>query len=262
MKKRNYTSSALVTSCSAVSVFLVKIAATVLVLLTLSIPAHSQFYIGPHIGFKSSGLEGATTERSQGQTGNLGVWDAGNTGFNVGLTTGFQVLPQNSLYLLDINLDVSWSMLSFLENGYNSSQGPGSFSAQGFNGGKTHAITFDLMPMHRFNFNGFLLSPYAGVGASFNLYLNRNFDQTSEQGSINFNTSNEFKVGLLVFYGTTFQVNSLIQPFIQLKHMIGFGDSMEFTESITGSQGSQNYALSISDVPNFFSITAGVRFTL
>jgi len=62
-------------------------------LISISIPAYGQFYIGPQVGFKSSGLEGVVQGRSGPQTETFGVWDAGITGFNLGITSGYQVLP-------------------------------------------------------------------------------------------------------------------------------------------------------------------------
>ena len=130
----------------------------------------AQFYVGPYIGFEASGLKGAGRTAVNGQISNSNsIADAGSNSFNAGVTVGYQVIPPEvtgGLYKLDLNLDASWASFSYFENGFNSSSGAGSFSADGLSGGKTTVISLDIMPMHRFHFNNFILSPFAGIGDS------------------------------------------------------------------------------------------------
>jgi hypothetical protein len=240
---------------------------TLLSIMIFSITLNAQFYLGPYVGFKTSGLKGAMkiSENGQVQVGN--VADAGSTGFNAGITVGYQVIPADvtgGLYKLDIALDASWLSVSYLENGWNSISGSGNFTAIGLEGGKTNMFSFDLMPIHRFNFNNFILSPYVGLGFGVNLLLTS--DITT--GPPNFNTgtlagTSEVKMGLLVFYGTVFNVSSVVKPFIQFKHVIPFGDETQLTDNWQSDQGggSENLALSIADVPGYFNLAAGVRFS-
>ena len=227
-----------------------------------------QFYVGPYVGFKSSGLEGTLKLSSGGQVSTGNVADGGSTGFNAGLTAGYQILPASVLsgwYKLDLNVDASYSSFSYLENGYNSSQGAGKFGALGFDGGTTTIISIDIMPIHRLNIPSFqLLSPYVGLGVGMNIMSTSdvNVGPPSQSGTIT--SKGDFKIGLLVFYGTVIRASSVIQPFIQFKHLIPFGSETEFTESYSSAQGggTQSYALAIQDVPGYFSLTGGVRFIL
>jgi len=70
-------------------------------------------------------------------------------------------------------------------------------------------------------------------------------------------------MGLIVFYGTVFQVSRLIQPFIEFRHFIPFGDETQVTDSWESSQGlgTEDLAISIADVPGYFHMAAGVRFS-
>ena len=131
-------------------------------------------YVGANLGFRSYSLKGAgkiTVQGGQTQVGN--VTDAGKTGFNVGITTGYQVLPANvagGWYKLDVNLDATYTSVAFFETGYNSQFGAGRFAADGLGGGSTSIISFDIMPIHRLSFPNFkLLSPYVGLGVGLNL---------------------------------------------------------------------------------------------
>jgi hypothetical protein len=225
--------------------------------------ANAQFYGGPDLGFKVSGLKGAlklTTQQGQA-TGN--VVDAGKTGFTFGLSTGYQVFPKNfasGYYKLDLNLDLSYTSLGYFEAAYNSQFGAGKFTADGLSGGSTTIFTFDIMPIHRLTFPKFkLLSPYAGIGVSLNMMSTK--DVEFKNGVLTGN--GDFKAGLIVFYGCVLQATDLIAPYLQFKHMIPFGSETQFTQSlrVTGQGGgTQGYAYSVADVPGFFSITAGVRF--
>ena len=225
----------------------------------------AQFYIGPYVGFKSSGLNGATQLTSNGQIYQLGVADAGATGFNAGVAVGYQVIPAEvagGLYKLDIDLDVSWASFSYMENAWNSVNGAGSFKADGLSGGTTNSISIDVMPIHRFNINNFILSPYAGLGVGVNLLLASDISVGPPSQSGTLTTVNNTKVGLLIFYGTVVNLTYNIKPFIQFKHLIPFGSQTPLTESFQSSQGggTGSYAISINDVPSYFNLVAGVRF--
>ncbi len=228
----------------------------------------AQFYLGPYIGFKASGLKGTLKVTSGGQVYTGNVADAGSTGFNVGVTVGYQILPPdvlNGWYKLDMDIDASYSSFSYLENGYNSSQGAGKFSAVGFSDGGTMVISIDIMPIHRLNIPSFkLLSPFIGLGLGLNIMSTGDVTvgPPSQNGTLT--GYGEFKIGLLVYYGTVFRLTDMIQPFIQFKHYVPFGSETQFTESYqaSGGGGSQTYALSISDVPGYFSLVAGVRIAL
>lgn len=223
----------------------------------------AQFYIGPHLGFKSSGLKGAIKTTSQGQVNVGNIADAGSTGFTAGLTVGYQVIPAG-LYTLDINLDASWTSFSYVEEAYNSLNGAGRFAANGLSGASSNVISIDVMPIHRFNFGSFILSPYAGLGFGLNLMLNSDLSQgPPSQARGSYTGTTEMKMGLVVFYGTLFNASRVIKPFIQFKHLIPFGSETEFTENFVSQQGggSQSFIYAVSDVPGYFSIAAGVRFT-
>lgn len=223
---------------------------------------NAQFYLGPHVGFKSSGLKGTFKQTQNGNVvvGNVG--DAGNTGFNVGISTGYAI-PIHSIYQLDINLDISYSSFNYLESGFNSSVGDGKFSADGFSDGGTSVISFDIMPIHRFSFPGFkLLSPFIGVGMGLNLMMTSDTKYSQNGQSATLTGTSEMKVGILVFYGTLFRITDNIAPFVQFKHFIPFGSETKFTESLqSAGQASQNFVWAMSDVPGYFNINVGCRFS-
>jgi opacity protein-like surface antigen len=223
---------------------------------------NAQFYLGPHVGFKSSGLGGTLKETQNGNVTPLNFADAGNTGFNVGITTGYAI-PIHSVYQLDINLDVSYSSFNYLETGINSSLGDGKFSALGMSDGGTTVISFDIMPIHRFSFPGFkLLSPYAGLGMGVNLMMTSDTKRSQNNVSATYTGTSEMKVGILVFYGTLFRITDNIAPYIQFKHFIPFGSETKFTEKVqSAGQASTSEVLSIADVPNYFNIDVGCRFS-
>lgn len=229
--------------------------------------SYAQFFVGPFAGFKSSSLKGAVKLTENGQVQLLNVADAGATAFSAGLTVGYQVIPPGTaggLYKLDVTIEASWSSFSFFENTWDDLNGSGSFTANGLDGGKTNMFSFGILPIHRFNFKGFILSPFAGLG--FGLNLLSTSDITTGPPGFNPGTltgTSEMKMGLLIFYGTIFKVSSTIQPFIQFEHLIPFGDETEFVESWESSQGqgSENLSITIADVPGYFSIAAGVRFS-
>lgn len=228
----------------------------------------AQFYIGPYVGFKASGLKGTLKLSSSGNVSTGNVADAGSTGLSAGITVGYQVLPPdvlNGWYKLDINIDASYSSFSYLENGYNSSEGAGKFSAVGFSNGGTMVISIDIMPIHRLNIPSFkLLSPFLGLGLGLNIMSTSDISVGPPNPNGTLTGVGEFKAGLLIFYGTLFRFNNTIQPFIQFKHLVPFGSETQFTESYSSAQGggSQSYALSVQDVPGYFNLVAGVRFIL
>jgi hypothetical protein len=230
--------------------------------------ANAQFYLNPNFGLRVSGLKGVFKLTVQGggtQTGN--VADAGKSGFTFGVGAGYQVFPKNfasGYYKLDLALEASYTSLSYLEAGFNSQFGAGSFSANGLSGGSTSIITFDIMPIHRLTLPKFkLLSPYAGLGFSLNMMSTKDVTVGPPSANGTLTGNGEFKLGLLVFYGCLLQATDAIAPYIQFKHMIPFGSDTQFTQSFqaTGGQagGTQTYAISIQDVPGFFAITTGVR---
>lgn len=240
---------------------------TISVLLFTSSNIFAQFYIGPYVGFKASGLKGAGKTSVNGQVSVSPVADAGSTGFTAGATAGYQVIPPDvtgGLYKLDLALDISWASFNYFENGYNSVNGSGSFSADGLSGGKTNTISIDIMPINRFNIKNFILSPYAGIGLGINLLLNGDISITQNNTSATLTGHSDTQLGLLVFYGTLFNVSEKFKPFIQFIHLIPFGSETQFTDNLQIAQGggSTNYVYSISDVPGYFSIVAGVRFEL
>jgi opacity protein-like surface antigen len=227
----------------------------------------AQFYIGPHVGFKASGLKGALKQTENGQVITGSVADAGKTGFNVGIAVGYQILPPTVLdgwYKLDLNVDVSYSSFGYLEEGFNSVVGSGKFSASGLDGGTTTVFSIDLMPIHRLSFPNFkLLSPYAGLGLGLNIMSTSDIEVNppSQRGTVT--GKGDFKLGLLIFYGVVFQISDNIKPFFQFKHLVPFGSETEFTSTYQSAQGggSFNEIFSIQDVPGYFNLTAGVRFS-
>lgn len=228
----------------------------------------AQFYVGPYIGFVTSGLKGEGREAINGNIQNSNtISDGGSNSFTAGVTVGYQVIPSEitgGLYKLDLNLDASWASFSYFENGYNSANGAGSFSNDGLSGGGTTVISLDIMPIHRFHFKNFILSPFAGIGLGIDIMSTSDLTlgpPSTEFGTITGNS--ETKFGLLFFYGTLFNVSENFQPFIQFKHFVPFGSETTFTQSVQLSNGggSGNLAYSIEDVPGYFTISAGVRFS-
>jgi hypothetical protein len=243
-----------------------KIVVSVFLIICFTSMTQAQFYIGPYVGFKASGLKGVLKLTSGGQVSTGNVADAGNTSFNVGLTVGYQVLPASvldGLYKLDINIDASYSTFSYLEDGWNSSLGAGRWAASGLDGGGTTVISIDVVPLHRLNFVSFqLLSPFVGLGVGLNIMSTSDVDVGPPSTNGVITGKGDFKIGLIVTYGTIIRASSMVQPYIQFKHLIPFGDETEFTDSYqaAGGGGSQSYALSIQDAPGYFCMVAGVRF--
>ena len=239
---------------------------SIIMLIFIVNEAYAQFYIGPYVGFKSSGLKGAyqLTENGQTQVGN--VADGGSTGFNAGLAVGYQVIPPDvagGLYKLDIGLDISWAKFNYLENGFNSINGAGKYSADGLSGGSTNMFSIDIMPINRFKIRNFILSPYAGLGLGINLLLSSDVTTGPPSATGTITSKSNTQIGLIIFYGTLFNVTDNIKPFIQFQHLIPFGSQTQLTQEFQGTQGngSESYAISINDVPGYFDLVAGVRFS-
>ena len=220
----------------------------------------AQISLSPYIGFKSFGLNGATTANAGGRITQLGVADAGKTGFNVGAGIGSRLLKvPGGVYELDGVLDVSYASAGMFESGYNNVNGAGSFTAQGLTGATTTNLAFDLMPVHRFHIPGFtLLSPYAGLGLGLNYFSTSNLTvgPPSSNPSVSVNGTSQFKIGLLIFYGATLETLPVIHPFIQFKHYIPFGSQFQFTDD------AQRGTFIINDSPGYFNLTAGVQLSL
>ena len=225
--------------------------------------SYSQFYIGPDVGFKVSGLKGVIQLSENGQVSTGNVADAGKTGFNVGITSGYEV-PIVSIYRIDFGLDVSYSSFGYLEAGYNSSAGAGKFGANGLSGGTTNVFSFDILPLHRLVFPTFkVLSPFLGLGLGINWMSTSNVTVGPPSTNAIITGVSTVKIGLLVSYGVVFQITNLIQPFLQFKHFIPFGSETQFTDQYqaSGGGGNESYQLSIQDVPGYFNMQAGCRFS-
>ena len=220
----------------------------------------AQISLSPYIGFTSFGLKGATTATTGGQIQQIGVADAGKTGFNVGAGIGSRLLKiPGGVYELDGVFDVSYASAGLFEAGYNNVGGAGSFAAQGLSGATTTNLAFDLMPVHRFHIPGFsLLSPYAGLGLGLNYFSTSNLTvgPPSSNPSVSVNGTSQFKIGLLIFYGATLEILPVIHPFLQFKHYIPFGSQFQFTDD------AQRGTLIINDSRGYFNLTAGVQFSL
>ena len=231
--------------------------------------AVAQPFGGAFLGFKASGLEGVMklTTQAGTQTGN--VVDAGSTGFTFGITGGYQIFPKDfadGWYKLDLTLDASFTSIAYFEEGYNKQFGAGAFAANGLSGGSTTIIALDIMPINRLTFPKFkLLSPYIGIGLGLNIMSTGDITTGPPSANGTLEGVGEFKIGLLIFYGCLVHLSDLIQPYLQFKHMIPFGDETQFTDNFqaTGGTGggNQKYAFYIQDVPGYFAMTAGVRFT-
>lgn len=222
--------------------------------------AVAQIYVAPYIGFKSFGLKGATTIAAGGQIQQLGIFDGGKTSFNVGAAVGYQFFKVPSgIYQLDMQVDVSYASANFIEAGYNYSQGSGKFSADGLSGGSTTNLAFDLMPVHRISIPGFsLLTPYAGLGLGLNYFSTADLSvgPPSNPTVMTVTGTSQFKVGLLVFYGASLNLTSMVQPFIQFKHYVPFGSEFQFTDD------ARNGNFVIKDVPGYFNLAAGIKLSL
>ncbi len=229
--------------------------------------ASAQFYTGAFLGFNASGLKGTFKQTTQGGTTTGNVADGGSTTFSFGINAGYQIMPANTAggwYKLDLNLDASYQTFSYYENGFNSANGAGNFSAKGLSGGGTSIIALDIMPIHRLTFPKFkLLSPYAGLGLSLDILSTHDVTIGPPSGNGTLTGSGSFKIGLIVFYGVVIRASDMFQPYLQFKHMIPFGSETQFTQAqqLTGGQagGSQTNQIFIEDSPGHFSLTGGVR---
>ena len=218
--------------------------------------ATAQFYVAPNIGFQSFGLNGATTSNVGGTINQLGVFDAGKSAFHFGAGVGYTLLPAG-VYNLDVGLDFGYSSAGFVEEGNNSRFGAGTFAAQGYSGGTTTDLSFDLMSIHRINIPGFdLISPFAGVGLALNMFSTSDvtIGAPSATPPVTLTGVSQFKIGLAISYGASVKI-AMLSPFIQLKHYIPFSSEFQFTEGQTGT-------VVIQDSPGYFCISAGVRLGL
>jgi hypothetical protein len=223
-------------------------------------------YTGAFLGFKSSGLKGVIKVTEAGGTTTGNVVDAGKTGFTFGVCVGYQIFPSTlagGWYKLDLNVDASFTSISYFEAGFNAQFGSGAFAANGLSGGSTTIIALDIMPIHRLNIPKFqLLSPYAGVGLGLNIMSTKDITAGPPNNNGTLTGNGEFKLGLLIFYGTLIRVSDVVQPYIQFKHMIPFGSETQFTQDFqVAGGGTGQEAFSIQDVPGYFSITGGIRIT-
>jgi hypothetical protein len=239
---------------------------TLLVVLTLCAAQTvlAQPYAGAFVGMNSAGLEGMIKVTSGGSTSTGNVVDAGGTGFTFGLTGGYQVFPKDfadGWYKLDLGLDISYTSVSFFENGYNKQLGSGAFAANGLDGGSTMILSFDIMPIHRLTIPTFkLLAPFVGIGVDLSLMSTGDVTVNPPAGQGTLTGSSDFKVGLLIFYGVVVRASDTFYPYLQFKHQIPFSDEMQFTEEYQAAGGgSQSVAYFIQDSPSFFCLEAGLR---
>ena len=201
-----------------------------------------------HVGLKFFGLKGAATSTVGTTVNQLGQADAGKTVFNIGVGGGYTIIPAG-VYNLDLLLDINFASASFVEAAVNTAQGAGSFSAQQLSGATTTVLAFDIMPAHRLNIYALpFLSPWAGIGLSFNLYSTS--DLKGPGGSIKGNS--DFKLGLIIFYGAAYKLSDMLQPFLQFKHHIPFASEVQFTSDPNGT-------VVVKDAPGYFNIEAGMR---
>ncbi len=225
--------------------------------------AMAQLYVSPQIGFKVYGMSGATTANIGGQVSQMGISDAGGTAFNVGVGLGYDLKFPTPIYRLDLEGNLSWSAINFLQNAWDNNQGAGSFAAAGYSGGGAHIFSLDLMPIHRFIIPGFFVSPYGGIGLALNLFDNTNATggpPDNPAGTV-LTGATDFQVGLSIFYGAYFDVLPGIEPFIQFKHLIPFSGSYQMTSSATApGNGTEPVVFTIQNAPGYFNLDAGVRF--
>jgi hypothetical protein len=213
--------------------------------------SQAQIHAGGFIGFKSYGLKAAGSATQNGQRSTTPIADGGGTVFEFGGFGGYTPLSMG-VYNLDVQLTASYSSIGFFERGYNSVYGAGKYAADGISGGTTSVMEFDILGLNRLSFPALnIIEPYAGVGMSFNLYSTG--DLTVPNGSIKGNS--QFKIGLVIAYGAILHVTPVITPYLQLKHMIPFGSETQLTNDVS-------YTAVVNDVPGYFALTAGVRFSL
>jgi hypothetical protein len=220
----------------------------------------AQISLAPFVGFKSYGLKGAGTVAVGGQIQQLGVSDAGKTSFVFGAGIGRTMfkLPGGA-YQLDMKLEVSYASANFFEAGYNNISGSGKYAADGYSGGSTSNLGFDLMPVHSIHIPGFsLLTPFAGVGLGLNYFSTSdiNVGPPSSAQTIAISGTSQFKIGLLIFYGAEFNLPGPIDPYIQFKHYVPFGSEFQVTED------AKYGTIVIKDVPGYFSIAAGIKLSI
>jgi len=223
----------------------------------------AQYYVSPQIGFKLYGLNGATTINEAGQLSSGKTTDAGGAAFTVGAGLGYELRFPTPIYRLDLEANLSWSAINFFENGYDNINGSGSFAAAGLSGGGAEVFSLDLMPIHRFIIPHFILSPFAGVGLSLNLFDNTSTTIAASNGTAGGSISGatNFQLGLIIFYGAYFNVLPNIKPFIEFKHLVPFSSTYQLTSTYSESGvGSESFVDTIQDAPGYFNMSAGVQF--
>ena len=217
--------------------------------------AQAQLIGQAHVGLKFFGIKGATTVTSGGTVSQAGNFDGGKTVFNIAVGGGYTVVPAG-VYNLDVLLDINFATAGFAEQGYNSAFGSGKFSADGLSGATTTILAFDIMPAHRLNVYAIpFLSPWAGVGLSFNMYSTSDLKSGPPSATATLKGNTDFKVGLIIFYGAAYKITDMLQPFLQFKHHIPFSSEMKLTDDPNGTY-------IIKDAPGYFNIEAGMRVTL
>ena len=226
----------------------------VLLLIGIVQTSQAQFQAGAFLGFKSYSLNTAITQTSNGQTSTGNAYDAGGTAFEFGGFGGYT--PISGVYNLDLQFGVSYSSIGFLENYYNSANGSGKFSADGYGGSSSHNIEFDILGLNRISIPGFkLIQPYAGLGLALDIVSTSDMKYgppgSTASGSIT--GKGELKLGLVIAYGAVLHVTPILSPYIQFRDLIPFGSETQVTND-------SKYTLVFKDVPSYFSLTAGVRF--
>lgn len=224
--------------------------------LLIVFPLQAQFYFGPMAGFKAYELSGAGQSVRDGDASTWNNFDGGKTVAAFGADIGYQAMPASDgsvQYLLDLNADLMYSSVGFLEQGYNNAAGYDMWSKDIRSGGATTNFAFEILPLHRLQFSEFkILSPYAGLGLGLNYFSTSDVITIEDPPTVTGGHS-EFKMGIVLGYGTLVCLSDNIQPFIQFKHYFPFGNS---TQLLNDSHAT----LTVNDVPRFFCITGGIRF--
>lgn len=227
----------------------------------VSTMASAQFYMGPHIGFKAFGLEGILQNKSPDANNQIQTARSSNdaraskTTVDFGINLGYQIV-KTSYYGFDLGLDTRLAWANFMEEAYNDVVGSGEYSARGFKGGKTMVLGVDLMPVNRMTFPKlYLLSPYLAVGPSVNIYRTGGIDepQGNNQPVLKLSGKTSAKIGLHVTWGLDLRPTPHVWPYLQFKHMLGFGSEFNFSED-------RRSAWLIEDAPGMWGMTGGVRF--
>lgn len=214
----------------------------VILLVFLCQNSFAQIHAGAFLGFKSIGLK---------NTSPLPVTDGSGTVFDFGAFGGYTAINAG-MYNLDLQATVSYASIGFVERGYNSVNGSGKFAANGLTGGTTSIIEVTFLGLNRLSIPSIkLVEPYAGAGLSLDLLSTS--DIAFQGGSAKGNS--QLKLGLVIAYGALFHVIPGVTPFIQLKHLIPFGSETRLTDD-------PNNQVTVNDVPGYFALNVGARFSL